>query len=223
VCKSEDATDFVVESLLGAGSRRHAAGISLMFGGFPPMQGGVTEQPGRPLVALPDTSAIAEYLGELAAVLWRERELLESLLFSLVQQQLVLTSGGTRWIARVDAMVQAAARAVQEHELVRAIEVDALAAQHGLPADVPLRDLAALAPEPWGTVLADHREALSLLLAEIDTVTVENRALLVAGERATREALEQVGALASAPQSGRYVADGPLSALRGGSVLDEQA
>ena len=36
---------------------------------------------------------------DLSSVLWRERELLETLLFKLEIEQLVLASGRTRWLA----------------------------------------------------------------------------------------------------------------------------
>ncbi|MGH8860093.1 MAG: flagellar export chaperone FlgN [Jatrophihabitantaceae bacterium] len=155
----------------------------------------------------PDTG---EVLGTIAALLWRERDVLEGMLFALVEQQLVLTGGAPRWLVRADAAVQAAARSVQDLEVLRAAEVEMLAHQHGLPAEVSLRELAEAAAEPWSTVLDDHRQALAALTTEIDAAITTNRALLVAGERATREALEQAGVLAPA-------------ATRGAWVLDEQA
>ena len=39
-------------------------------------------------------------LAELSNVLWRERELLEMLLFKLESEQLVLAAGRTHWLAR---------------------------------------------------------------------------------------------------------------------------
>ncbi len=131
-------------------------------------------------------------VGELAAVLWQERELLEDLLFSLDQQHRVVAAGDTRWLARADAAVAGAVRAVRTHEIFRAIEVETLVSQLGLACTASLREIAEVVDEPWTTVLTEHREALRELAAEVDEATERNRDLLLAGERATRERLEQV-------------------------------
>ncbi|HEY2298118.1 MAG TPA: flagellar export chaperone FlgN [Jatrophihabitans sp.] len=168
----------------------------------------MTHLPRAALHPVPDAAGLSggiDVLGELAEVLWRERKVLEDLLFALSQQQLLLDAGQTRWLPRVDAAVAAAARAVQDHEVVRAIEVETLVQILGLPGDASLVEIASHAGEPWATVLGDHRVALRTLTTEIETVTAHNRTLLLAGERATREALEQLAALApSAKSSGRY-------------------
>ena len=62
----------------------------------------------------------------------------------------------------------------------------------GLACTASLRDIAEVVDEPWTTVLTDHRDALRELAGEIDEATERNRDLLLAGERATREQLEQV-------------------------------
>ena len=175
----------------------------------------------RPVPDPTVASGSAGVLGELAAVLWQEREVLEDLLYALIQQQLLLDVGQTGWLPRADAAVAAATRAVQDHELVRAIEVETLVQVLGLPANASLLEIAAHAGEPWATVLGDHRDALRTLTAEIDAVTAHNRALLIAGERATREAL---GALAPSTKSSTCHDDraGLAASLRA-SVLDEHA
>lgn len=130
-------------------------------------------------------------LSVLSALLWRERELLETVLYRLVAQQRLLAAGDVRWLAHADQDVHDALEAVREHDVVRAVEVDLVARTHQLAPDVALRELAAAAPEPWPALLQDHRDALRELTAQIETATAENRRLLVAGERATREALER--------------------------------
>jgi hypothetical protein len=145
-----------------------------------------------PRVALhpvPDPGPSAA-LGELAAVLWQERELLEDLLFAVIQQHGVLTEGQTRWLGRADAAVAAATRAVQTHEVFRAIEVETVVALLGLAPTASLHEIAEVAGEPWQTVLGEHRDALRALAVEIDEATGRNEALLEAGERTTRAALE---------------------------------
>jgi FlgN protein len=198
-----------------------------MFRASEPIEEGVTHSPRAALHPVPDAAGSSggiDVLGELAAVLWREREVLEDLLYALTQQQLLLDAGQTRWLPRADAAVVAAAAATQDHELIRAIEVETLVQILGLPANASLLEIAAHAGEPWATVFGDHRAALRTLTAEIETVTAHNRTLLLAGERATREALEQVGALApSAKSSTRYDERGGLAASVRTSLLDEHA
>lgn len=137
-----------------------------------------------------------ELLAELAAVLWQERELLDDLLYALLQQHAVLTAGELRWLPRADAAVAAAARAVQDHELFRAMAVEALNARLGLDPSASLLEIAAAAGEPWTLLLTEHRDALRAATDELDRATTRNRTLLLAGERSTRAALEEVGVVA---------------------------
>ena len=161
----------------------------------------MTDQPPAALRLLPAVPEVAQCLSEIATLLWRERDVLEDLLYALSVQQLVLDAGDPRWLPRADAAVQSALRAVQEQEIARAGEIEVLVAQvgpsFGVSGDSSLRDLASVAPEPWPTVLDDHRAALCALAAQIDAVTAENRTLLAAGERVTREMVERIGELDS--------------------------
>jgi hypothetical protein len=106
--------------------------------------------------------------------LWLQRETLQTLLFRLVCEKLVLTSGSHRWLARADDEVHAAVERLRSGELLRAAEVDELVRMLGLDADASLGELAAAAPEPWGTLLADHRAALRTLAFEVQGVADEN-------------------------------------------------
>lgn len=149
----------------------------------------MTHPPRAALHPVPDPGP-STALGELAAVLWQERELLEDQLFAVLQQQHVLAEGQTRWLGRADAALAAATRAVQTHEVFRAMEVETVVSLLGLPATASLLEIAEASGEPWLTVLGEHRDALRVLAAEIDEATERNEALLAAGERATRESLE---------------------------------
>lgn len=55
---------------------------------------------------------------EVSSALWRERELLELLLFKLEQQRLVRRSGRTRWLARATREVHIVHREIQAVELL---------------------------------------------------------------------------------------------------------
>jgi hypothetical protein len=166
-------------------------------------------------------AALAAF-GALTDVLWRERELLEGLLYKLTAQQMVLRSGENRWLARADAEVREAVEGLQDFEVLRAAEVDLLVRHYGLPANASLRELAETAPEPWPAVLYDHREALRTLTFEIDAVAAHNRRLLQAGERATRAALDRITAAGDRP-AGAYDARGDVVAKARSFILDEQA
>lgn len=149
----------------------------------------MTHPPRAALHPVPDPGP-GVALSELAAVLWQERELLEDQLFAVLQQQHVLAEGQTRWLARADAAVASATRAVQTHEVFRAMEVETVVSLLDLPATASLREIAEAAGEPWLTVLGEHRDALRGLVAEVDEAAERNAALLAAGERSIRDALE---------------------------------
>ncbi len=68
---------------------------------------------------------------DLSTLLWKERELLELLLFKIEEEQLVLASGRTRWLAHATREVEVVLAEIREQELHRAVTVDALAAAIG--------------------------------------------------------------------------------------------
>ena len=89
-------------------------------------------------------------LTEVSSILWRERELLELLLFKLEEEQLLLAAGRSRWLGHATREVEMVLEEIRRAELGRAVEVEAVAAQLGLPAGISLRELAEQAP-PRGT------------------------------------------------------------------------
>src|SRR3954462_3650327 len=96
---------------------------------------------------------------DVSTVRWRERELLELLLFKLEEEQLVLTSGRTRWLGHATREVEAVLDQIRHPGLGRLAEVDAVAAELGLPAGSALLTLAEQAPAPWDDLLMAHRDA----------------------------------------------------------------
>lgn len=107
-------------------------------------------------------------LGDVASTLWRLRELLDTLLFKVVVQRLVLDSGQTRWLVNATRELAAALHEVQAAEVLRAAKVDRLADRLGVAVGSTLAELADAAPEPWATVLHEHRDALRVLVADVD-------------------------------------------------------
>jgi FlgN protein len=131
-------------------------------------------------------------LAETSSVLWHERELLELLLFKLEEEQLVLASGRTRWLARATREVETVLSEIRKAEVIRAVEVDALAKTLGLPAGASVAQLAAAAPEVWGGLFTDHRRAFLVLTNEITALAAANRELLAAGQLVNRDVLSSL-------------------------------
>jgi len=128
-------------------------------------------------------------LSELSDVLWTERHLLELLLFKLEEEQLLLTSGRTRWLAHATREVESVLDQIRDAELGRAVESDLAAAELGLPDGSGLAALAEAAPAPWDDLLRAHRDAFVTLTTEIAQLADGNRELLAMSHRATQETL----------------------------------
>lgn len=128
-------------------------------------------------------------LEQLSEVLWRERHLLELLLFKLEEEQLVLSSGRTRWLGHATREVETVLDEIRAAELGRAVEADQAATLLGLDPGVSLAELAAHAPSPWDELLRAHRDAFATLTAEISSLADGNRELLAVSHRAAQETL----------------------------------
>jgi len=140
---------------------------------------------------------------KLSQILWRERELLETLLFKLEQEQMVLATGRTRWLVRAAREVESVLETIRETEILRAVAADEAARSLGLDHNPSLRALAALVEEPWQSILADHHDAFTTVTHEIVDLADANRELITTGYRSARETLMSLG---DGPQS--YAADG---------------
>jgi len=152
-------------------------------------------------------------LAEVSTILWRERELLELLLFKLEEEQLVLTSGRSRWLARATKEVEIVLAEIRRTELTRATAVDDAAAALGLGPNPSLAALADACTEPWSGILRDHRVCFHALTSEIQALAASNRDLITAGKQATEETLRALTALGDArDQVPTYSARGASSA-----------
>jgi hypothetical protein len=134
-------------------------------------------------------------LAEVSTILWRERELLELLLFKLEEEQLLLTSGGTRWLSRATKEVEIVLGELRRTELGRAVAVDEAAAALGLGPNPSLAAMAEAAAEPWSGILRDHRTSFHALTAEITALAAHNRDLITAGSQATADTLRALTAI----------------------------
>lgn len=128
-------------------------------------------------------------LNELSGVLWRERQLLELLLFKLEEEQLILTSGKSQWLGHATREVESVLDQIRGVELGRAVEAEDAALALGLEPGAGLVAMAERAPAPWDELLRDHHQAFVDLTDQINALAVANRELLATSHRATQETL----------------------------------
>jgi hypothetical protein len=153
-------------------------------------------------------------LADLSSILWREREMLELLLFKLEEEQLILASGRSRWLAHATREVEMVLDQIRRTEVVRAAEVEVIGTQLGLGSDASLTSLADVAPAPWADLLREHRKAFLTLAAEVSSLAEANRELLSAGQRAVRETmLAFVGSVETYGRRGETVAAAPRTRI----------
>ncbi len=139
-----------------------------------------------------------ETLGELSSLLSRERLQLELLVFKLTELGLLLVQGEARFLGWAAEEVERAVDAVRLTELERAVLLQQAAADlPGAPRGDEaglLTALAAAAPEPLRSRLAEHREALTALADEVAEGLRSTRRLAEAGTAAVTALLDRVGA-----------------------------
>lgn len=161
------------------------------------------------------SSASSASLENLSSLLWRERELLELLLYKLEVEQLVLTGGRQQWLAAAAREVEDVLEEIRDVELLRAVCVDGAAADLGLPSAPSLAEIAQACSEPWRGIWLDHRESFTTVTTQITEMSQSNRVLLTAGYQAAQATL-----LAMSGSGGTYGADGAVAAGRPASMID---
>lgn len=143
-------------------------------------------------------------LEALATLCWRQRELLDLLLFKAGFKQYVVMTDQMRWLPRIGTEIEQVLTDLNALEGERLALVEQIVAEQNLPTPSPsLREIAEAVGDPWGTVLMQHHEALLLAVTEIRALSETNRDLIERGMSAVREAL----AIPHAP-TGTYTATG---------------
>jgi hypothetical protein len=130
---------------------------------------------------------------DLAAVLWRQRELLERLVYRLECEQLLMAAGRTRFLGLATSEVEALLDELSVIELQRASFADRIATDYGLDAGASLEEIAGTVQPPWTEVLIEHRHALLTLTAELSALAETNRQLMAAGMKAVETLLGNLG------------------------------
>jgi len=157
---------------------------------------------------------------ELSALLWRERELLDVLTFKLEEEQLLLTSGKSRWLPHGTREVEQVLGHLSQASLARTIEAAVVAEMWGLPTDATLGELAAAAPEgAWAEVLTAHLTALTRQTALIKELRDSNEQYLRTAVRSTQESLADLNPVAAA---GTYDSRGKTGESAGSRIFDQQ-
>ena len=126
---------------------------------------------------------------KLSHILWRERELLETLLYKLEVEQLVMATGRTRWLLRAAKEVESVLETIRETEVLRAVAADEAAERVGLAPNPSLHALIEAVAEPWASILTDHRDAFTSITSDVTAMAETNRELVTAGIRSARETL----------------------------------
>jgi hypothetical protein len=127
---------------------------------------------------------------EVSALLWRERELLELLLFKLEEEQLILTAGKTRWLHHATREVEQVMERLRTTGLSRTVEVATLGEEWGAASDATLRELVAVAPDgPWPEIFVGHLRSMTELADQIREVRDLNEQYLRTAVRSTQETL----------------------------------
>lgn len=152
-------------------------------------------------------------LPDLAAILWRQREMLERLSYRLECEQLLLAAGRTRWLNTATTEVETALEELRLLDMQRAAASDAAAADAGLPPGMTLEQLAAGVQPPWTAVLLEHRDALLALTSELSVVAETNRHLMSAGLKAVETALANLGLPGADAPTSAYDARGRTASL----------
>ena len=143
----------------------------------------------------------------LSTLLWREQELLDLLLFKAEEKQYLILSGKTRWLARIAHEIEVVLDQLRTLEVERAAATELIAGRLGLHVNPSLRQLAEVAPAPWGDLYTKHHENLLGLVTELRGLSDANRELIEGGLSAIGDALMS----ARAPSAGTYTQTGRQS------------
>lgn len=160
-------------------------------------------------------------LSGLSAVLWRERDVLDNLLYRLDVQQLLLMSGRDAWLVRASREIEEAIEQVRNIELERAVYFDEAARALGLEPGPSLSQVAAAVEEPWKSLLNEHYDAFMDLSTRIQAIISLNRELAVAAQQAAQSVISSIRGEGE-PSLNLYQPSGtPERDARGAVFVDE--
>ncbi|MDA8400870.1 MAG: flagellar export chaperone FlgN [Actinomycetota bacterium] len=132
-------------------------------------------------------------LSEVSAILWRERQLLDTLAFKLKEEHLLLLAGEQQWLSKATLEVTEVLEAIKAAELSRALETQDLIMEFGLDPMPTLDELAQATPAAWHQTFSDHKSGLMAALAKIADLAELNRSILTRHLSAIAETLSMLG------------------------------
>ena len=153
-------------------------------------------------------------LSDLAAVLWRQRELMDKLAYRLECEQLLLAGGRSRHLASATSDVETLVEELQVAELHRAATSQRVARELGLTPDATLEEVAVAAGPPWTDVLLDHRQAMLSASRELTVLAEATKNLTATGLKAVEASLAALGGRVGTTSQG-YDARGRIDVIAG--------
>jgi hypothetical protein len=136
---------------------------------------------------------------ELSRLLWRQRRLIETLLFKLEVERLLLATGKIRWLDAATVEVGVVLDQIRHEDLAReALPLAIIRRELDLGPEATLTDIIDAAPEPWGEIFRDHQTALLAYIGEVEAAAASNRELLQRGLRSTQTFLSSLHTTAPA-------------------------
>lgn len=122
-------------------------------------------------------------LQDLIDQLGRQRQLVEYLLFKLIEARLLLSSGqDAAFVPAALGEIEGVLDRMRDEEQTRESLISLLAQEWGVePDQISLSYLVAESPEPYRTAFADHKDEFMTLVDQVEEVTKENRRLAAAG------------------------------------------
>lgn len=157
-------------------------------------------------------------VNELSAQLWRERELLELLLFKLEEQELLLAAGRSRWMQFATREIEQVLDGLRTAGIARVVEAETVASEWGAPEGASIRQLIDSAPEgAWRDVLTEHLRAMTRLTDEIGRLRDANSEQLRAVMRATQETIAGLG-----DDTGEYNTQGERAREDSARIIDTE-
>ncbi|NEN05208.1 flagellar protein FlgN [Diaminobutyricibacter tongyongensis] len=123
---------------------------------------------------------------ELSAQLWKERALVELLVFKLDELELLLVAGRSRWVPQATKEIEQVLDRMRAAGLGRAVDFSDVAEEWGCSPDAALRELVAAAPPGvWADIFDAHLQALIALADEVRSAGATCQRLLRAALQAT--------------------------------------
>lgn len=128
-------------------------------------------------------------LDRLSQVLWRERELLETLVYRLEVERLLLDGGRIRYLVHVTREIEEVLEDLQATQVLRATAAADASERLGLSPSPPLSVLAESSGDPWRSILLDHRDTMVALARDIAETSKDATDLIAACYCSVRETL----------------------------------